>query len=76
MARLNRCADHSAPPLRALLRDRARSQQNNGFVAFAYLTPKLLSQILRIQGITSRPACQLFFFPEARRLRRNFASSC
>ena len=76
MARLNRCADHSAPPWRALLRDRAHSQQNNGFVSFAYLTPFLLSQMVLFKGITSRPSCQLIFFPEAFLLRRYLASNC
>ena len=43
------------------LRVCARSQQNNGFVSFAYLTLFLLSQIVQNQCITSPPQMSTLF---------------
>lgn len=65
-----------APALRARLRDGAHSQQNNGFVSFAYQT--LIHSFLTalFQHITSRPTCQLLLRPLPLRRRAYFAIYC
>ena len=57
-------------------RIRASGPQNNGFAAFAFLTPVSFRQTLHEHHITSRPRCQLIFRPAARRRRLYLAASC
>ena len=49
------------PALWAQLRDRAQSQQNNGFVSFAYQTVYSFRQIVPDKHITSRPVLSTHF---------------
>ena len=65
-----------APALRARLRDDTHSQQNNGFVSFAYQTLFHSFLVEHNHHITCRPACQLLLRPLPLRRRAYFAMYC